>query len=76
MTITIAGIAGSLRRGSFNRMLLQAAAQLLPPDAELEAFGLLDRVPPFSEDWEADPASRGASVTPGDTCRSCERGNY
>ncbi len=38
MMITIAGIAGSLRRGSFNRILLQAAAQLLPPDAELEAF--------------------------------------
>jgi len=56
MTITIAGIAGSLRRGSFNRMLLYAAAQLLPPDAELEVFDLLDRVPPFNEDWEADPA--------------------
>lgn len=56
MSTTIAGIAGSLRRSSFNRRLLQAAAQLLPPDAELEAFDLLDRVPPFNEDWEADPA--------------------
>jgi chromate reductase, NAD(P)H dehydrogenase (quinone) len=56
MTITIAGIAGSLRRGSSNRMLLQAAAQILPQDAELEYFDLLDRVPPFNEDWEADPA--------------------
>ena len=56
MTTTIAGIAGSLRRASVNRMLLQEAARLLPPDAELEAFDLLDRVPPFNEDWEAGPA--------------------
>ncbi len=56
MTITIAGITGSLRRGSFNRMLLQAAAQLVPPDAELILWEELDRVPPFNEDWETDPA--------------------
>jgi chromate reductase len=55
MTTTIAGIAGSLRRGSFNRKLLQAAGQALPPGAELAVFDLLDRVPPFNEDWEADP---------------------
>jgi NAD(P)H-dependent FMN reductase len=32
MATTIAGIAGSLRRGSVNRRLLQAAGQELPPD--------------------------------------------
>ena len=56
MATKIAGIAGSLRRGSFNRMLLQAAGQVLPPDAEFTSFDRLDRVPPFNEDWEADPA--------------------
>jgi chromate reductase len=56
MTITIAGIAGSLRRGSVNRLLLEAAGQYLPSGAELVVFDLLDRVPPFNEDWEADPA--------------------
>lgn len=56
MTITITGIAGSLRRGSFNRTLLRAAAQLVPPDAELIIWDELDRVPPFNEDWETDPA--------------------
>jgi chromate reductase len=55
-TIKIAGIAGSLRRGSVNRMLLRAAGQVLPPGAELEIWDYLDRVPPFNEDWEADPA--------------------
>lgn len=56
MTITIAGIAGSLRRDSVNRMLLRAAGQGLPPGSRLAVFGLLERVPPFSEDWEGDPA--------------------
>jgi chromate reductase len=56
MTITIAGIAGSLRRSSVNRLLLQAGGQHLPPGARLTVFDLLDRVPPFNEDWEADPA--------------------
>jgi chromate reductase, NAD(P)H dehydrogenase (quinone) len=56
MTVTIAGIAGSLRRNSFNRMLLQTAAQEISPDAELIIWEELDRVPPFNEDWETDPA--------------------
>jgi chromate reductase, NAD(P)H dehydrogenase (quinone) len=56
MVTKIAGIAGSLRHGSYNRMLLDAAAQLLASDGEVTVFDLLDRVPPFSEDWEADPA--------------------
>jgi chromate reductase, NAD(P)H dehydrogenase (quinone) len=56
MATKIAGIAGSLRRGSYNRMLLDAAAQLLAAHAEITVFDLLDRVPPFNEDWEADPA--------------------
>jgi chromate reductase, NAD(P)H dehydrogenase (quinone) len=56
MTIMIAGIAGSLRRGSVNRLLLQEAGQQLPPGVRLAVFDLLDRVPPFNEDWEADPA--------------------
>ena len=57
MATKSAGIAGSLRRGSFNRTLLQAAAaQVLAADAEFTVFDLLDRVPPFNEDWEADPA--------------------
>lgn len=65
MASTIAGIAGSLRRGSFNRMLLEAAGQELPPDVELTVFELLDRVPPFNEDWEADPAPFAVAVLRG-----------
>lgn len=56
MTVTIAGIAGSLRRGSYNRALLRAAACDLPPDVELTIWDGLEQVPPFSEDADADPA--------------------
>jgi NAD(P)H-dependent FMN reductase len=38
MATKIAGIAGRLRRGSFNHMLPHAAAQVLPPDVELAIF--------------------------------------
>ncbi len=32
---TLIGVSGSLRRGSFNSALLRAAAEQMPPDAEL-----------------------------------------
>jgi|SRR5579875_113116 chromate reductase len=55
MAVTIAGIAGSLRAGSYNRALLRAAACALPPDLELTIWDGLGQVPPFSEDAEAGP---------------------
>jgi NAD(P)H-dependent FMN reductase len=63
MATKIAGNADRLRRGSFNRML-QVAAQVLPPDVELAIFDVLDHVPPFNEDWEADPAPVAAAQLP------------
>jgi chromate reductase len=55
----VLGITGSLRSGSHNGRLLRAAAQLLPPDAELVEFDGLKAIPPFDEDDEATP---GAAV--------------
>jgi chromate reductase len=46
----ILGISGSLRRGSHNTKLLRAAADRLPPGAELVLYDGLRNVPPFSED--------------------------
>jgi chromate reductase len=51
----VLGISGSLRRDSYNRRLLRAAAALLPPEAELVEFDGLKAVPPYDEDDEADP---------------------
>ena len=55
----ILGVPGSLRRESYNRMLLQAAAELLPDGVELELFEELKALPPYDEDdeWGPVPAS-------------------
>jgi chromate reductase len=55
--IKILGFAGSLRKGSYNRALLRAAAELLPPDTELEAFDL-EGVPGFNADLESTPPDK------------------
>jgi chromate reductase len=51
----VLGISGSLREGSHNRRLLRAAAELLPPGAELVLFDGLRELPPFDEDDEQSP---------------------
>jgi chromate reductase len=51
----VLGISGSLRGDSHNGRLLRAAAQLLPPDAELVRFESLKAIPPFDEDDEQAP---------------------
>ena len=48
----ILGISGSLRRGSYNRQLLRAAAATLPPEVEFSEFERLGDLPPFDEDRE------------------------
>ena len=48
----ILGIAGSLRRGSYNRRLLEAARELAPPGVEVEIFDLAP-VPFYDGDVEA-----------------------
>ncbi|MCX6005944.1 MAG: NAD(P)H-dependent oxidoreductase [Chloroflexi bacterium] len=55
--IKILGFAGSLRKGSYNRALLRAAAELLLPDTELEAFDL-EGVPGFNADLESTPPDK------------------
>jgi chromate reductase, NAD(P)H dehydrogenase (quinone) len=45
----VLGIIGSLRADSHNRRLFRAAADELPPDAELIAFDGLKAVEPFDE---------------------------
>ena len=52
----VLGVSGSLRRDSYNTRLLRAAAELLPPEAELVLFEELKALPPFDEDDEQAPA--------------------
>ncbi|HEY3570120.1 MAG TPA: NAD(P)H-dependent oxidoreductase [Thermoanaerobaculia bacterium] len=51
--IRVLGVAGSLRRGSYNRRLLAAARELAPPGMEIEAFDL-DGIPLYNGDLDAD----------------------
>src|ERR1051325_8294469 len=55
--IRILGIAGSLRRKSYNRAALKAAQQLAPEDAVIETFDI-EGIPPFSEDDERQPPAK------------------
>jgi chromate reductase len=55
--VRILGIAGSLRRQSYNRGVLRAAVELAPEGATVEIFEL-DGIPPFSEDDEQDPPAK------------------
>jgi chromate reductase len=55
--VRILGIAGSLRRQSYNRGVLRAAAELAPEGATVDIFEL-DGIPPFSEDDEQNPPDK------------------
>jgi chromate reductase, NAD(P)H dehydrogenase (quinone) len=52
--IHILGIAGSLRRASYNRAALRAATQLVPAGVTLDIFAL-DGIPGFNQDEELHP---------------------
>ena len=52
--IKILGIAGSLRKQSYNKGALRAAQQLCPEGAQIEVFDLAG-IPPFNQDEERSP---------------------
>lgn len=54
--VKVLGIAGSLRRESYNRAALRAALELVPSGVELGVFEL-DGIPPFNQDDESTPPS-------------------
>lgn len=55
--IKILGIAGSLRKASYNRGALRAAQKLCPNDARIEVFEL-DGIPAFNQDDERNPPQK------------------
>ncbi len=55
--ITILGIAGSLRKDSFNKGALRAAQQLVPQGAKLEICDIAG-LPFFSQDEERNPPAK------------------
>lgn len=59
--IRILGIAGSLRRESYNRATMRAAKQLVPEDATIDIFEL-DGIPGFNQDEEQSPPAKVAEL--------------
>jgi len=55
--VRILGIAGSLRRDSYNRATLRAAMELAPEGASIETFELND-IPAFNQDDEQNPPAK------------------
>jgi chromate reductase len=53
-SVRILGIAGSLRKGSYNRAALRVAAELAPDGVAIDIFEI-DGLPGFNEDEEQSP---------------------
>jgi chromate reductase len=61
--LKIAGLSGSLRKGSFNTMLLKASMELLPEQLDMEIFSYED-LPLYNADLDLPAAQqRPRSVT-------------
>ena len=60
--LDVLAIAGSLRRQSYNRRLLEAAAQLAPPGIAITVYDDLASIPLFSEDLEEEAGGAPAAV--------------
>src|SRR5687767_7784493 len=59
--IRILGIAGSLRKTSFNRGALRSAVELAPEGVSVEVFEL-DGIPGFNQDDEQNPPEKVAEL--------------
>jgi chromate reductase, NAD(P)H dehydrogenase (quinone) len=58
----ILALAGSLRRNSFNRRLIEAAVELAPPGLEVRVYADLAAIPLFDEDLEEETGGGPESV--------------
>jgi len=55
--IQLVGVSGSLRKGSYNTMLLKAASQLLPTDVSMEIISIED-IPLYNADLDLPSAKQ------------------
>jgi chromate reductase len=60
-TVSILGIAGSLRSASYNRWTLRAAQKLAPRGVSIEIFEL-EGIPPYNQDHEKEPPAKVADL--------------
>jgi NAD(P)H-dependent FMN reductase len=62
MTVRILGLVGSLRAGSTNRQLAEAAVKLAPEGAEVELFEGLAEIPFYNEDIDVEGSVPAAAA--------------
>lgn len=62
MSVRILALVGSLRAGSHNRQLAEAAVKLAPEGAEVELFEGLAEVPFYNEDIDVEGSVPAAAV--------------
>jgi chromate reductase len=55
--IKILAFAGSLRKGSYNKALVRAAAEVAPENVSIEVFDL-EGIPPYNQDLENNPPQK------------------
>jgi len=60
-SIQLVGMSGSLRKGSYNTMLLKAAAQLLPTDVSMDIVSIED-IPLYNADLDLPAAKQRPEV--------------
>jgi NAD(P)H-dependent FMN reductase len=60
-SIRVLAICGSLREGSSNRAVVDAAILLAPAGTRMRVFNGLDAIPPFNPDVDVDPAPMGVA---------------
>ena len=54
-TVHVFAVAGSLRKDSFNKKLLRAAMEFVPPGMMIHHFDGLADIPPYNADLDVDP---------------------
>lgn len=54
-TVHVFAVAGSLRKESWNKKLLRAALELVPPGMMIHQFDGLGEIPPYNADIDVDP---------------------
>jgi chromate reductase, NAD(P)H dehydrogenase (quinone) len=59
---SVLGIAGSLRQGSYNRLLLRAAQELAPPGTSIVVYQELGSIPLYDADLERTTGGGPAAV--------------
>jgi chromate reductase len=55
--VRILGFSGSIRKGSYNKMALNAAVKLAPENAQIDVFDI-EGIPLFNQDLEQNPPER------------------